>query len=79
MWSLYTLVRAFYNSCMKRIEMKTTIAPETKKALEKIARREGLTDHGLPSKGRAIDFLVLNYQLIKAGATKTQSSSNIGI
>jgi hypothetical protein len=42
----------------KRIGIKTTIAPETKPGLEKIARREKLTDHGSLSKGRAIDYLV---------------------
>lgn len=47
---------------MNRVELTTTIAPETKLKLEKIARREKLTDHGLPSKGRAIDWLVNYYE-----------------
>ncbi len=37
--------------------MKTTIAQETKTGLEVVAKREKLSDHGLPSKGRAIDWL----------------------
>jgi hypothetical protein len=61
---------------MKRIEMKTTIASETKKGLERIAKRERLVDHGLPSKCRAIDYLV---QQDQAGATNAQSSSNTGV
>jgi len=48
--------------------MKTTIKPETKKKLEIIARREKLIDHGLLSKGRAIDYLA---EKELAGASKT--------
>jgi hypothetical protein len=58
----------------KRIELKTTIAKETKAGLARIAKKHKLSDHGLPSKGRAIDFLVNNYNFMQAGATKAQSS-----
>ena len=51
----------------KRIEFKTTIAAETRTGLAKIAKRQKLSDHGLPSKGQAIDYLV-NKEL--AGASK---------
>jgi hypothetical protein len=60
---------------MKRINLQTTIAKETRKGLDTIARREKLSDHGLPSKGRAIDFLVLNYMVIKAGSNETADGS----
>ena len=56
--ALYDGRTLVYNSSMKRIEIKTTIAAETKKALQKIAVRQNLRDgRGIPSKGRAIDYL----------------------
>lgn len=43
----------------KRINLATTVAPDTRKGLKQIAKREKLTDHrGYPSEGRAIDWLV---------------------
>jgi hypothetical protein len=56
---------------MKRIVMKITIARETKAGLQKIAKDRKLSDHGLPSKSRAIDYLV---QKELAGATNAHSS-----
>lgn len=50
-----------------RVGLQTTVAAETKAGLQKIAKQEKLSDHGLPSKGQAIDYLVNNYFVIKAG------------
>lgn len=54
---------------MKRVPIQTTIALETKAGLQRIAKKQKLTDHGLPSKGRAIDYLV--EKELKAGASNT--------
>jgi hypothetical protein len=53
---------------MKREVLNTSVAKGIKAGLQKIAKLEGFADHGLPSKGRAIDFLVNNYFVIKAGS-----------
>jgi hypothetical protein len=54
---------------MKRENIKTTIEKRTRRGLEIVARDHNLKDHGLYSKGRAIDFLVNNYLVNKAGST----------
>lgn len=50
---------------MKRTSLQTTVSADTKKGLEAVAKREGLTDHGQLSKGRAIDFLWNFYYELK--------------
>jgi hypothetical protein len=73
---LVLLVWSYYNLGMKRIEMKTTIAKETRAGLERIAKREKLTDHGAFSKGRAIDYLVAKEL---AGSTKAGVDQSKGV
>jgi hypothetical protein len=47
---------------MKRKSLQTSVGIDTKQKLGEIARREKLTDRGVPSKGRAIDWLVNYYE-----------------
>jgi len=43
---------------MKRVILQTTVAGETKAGLARIAKKLKLENDGVPSKGRAIDYLV---------------------
>lgn len=54
---------------MKRVIIQTTIAKETKAGLQHIAKKQELTNDGIPSKGRAIDYLVAKEL---AGATNQE-------
>lgn len=58
--ALYMRIYARYNSSMnKRLKFNTSVAPDTRKGLKRIAKREKLVDHrGYPSEGRAIDWLL---------------------